>query len=213
MPKLARECFTRHGPTMDSPDTPSQEKVFYTREGRNLCGPSNDLASTRGLLPARSLAGAIALVQRGLCPFETKAAQAKSAGAVGIVYSDNRPGEANGIPTKLPLPGGMIANLDGDQLRAYLAAHGGRTTVRIGHDPLELETGRSGVITSFSSRGPTAFGHDLKPDLSAPGGQILSSTRANRASRSSTARRWRPLMSRARRHCCWSCTRAGRRRR
>jgi subtilisin family serine protease len=146
---------------------------------RHLCGPSNDLASTKGQLPAHSLDGAIVLVQRGLCPFETKAAQAKQAGAVGIVYADNRAGEANGIPTKLPLPGGMIANLDGDHLRAFLATHGGRTDVRIGHDPLELETGRSGVITSFSSRGPTAFGHDLKPDLSAPGGQILSSTLPN----------------------------------
>jgi subtilisin family serine protease len=146
---------------------------------RHLCGPPNDLASTTGPLPAHSLAGAIALVQRGLCPFETKADQAKQAGAVGIVYADNRAGEANGIPTRLPLPGGMIANLDGDHLRAFLATHGGRTTVRVGHDPLELETGRSGVITSFSSRGPTAFGHDLKPDLSAPGGQILSSTLPN----------------------------------
>ena len=32
------------------------------------------------------------------------------------------------------------------------------------------------MITSFSSAGPTAFGHDLKPDVAAPGGQILSST-------------------------------------
>ena len=35
------------------------------------------------------------------------------------------------------------------------------------------------MITSFSSGGPTAFGHDLKPDVSAPGGQILSSTLPN----------------------------------
>ena len=146
---------------------------------RHLCGPANDLASTSGQLPPGSLTGTIALVQRGLCPFETKADQAKAAGAIGVVYADNRAGEANGIPTSLPLPGGMIADLDGDHLRAFLATHGGRTTVRVGHDPLELETGRSGVITSFSSRGPTAFGHDLKPDLSAPGGQILSSTLPN----------------------------------
>ncbi len=145
----------------------------------HLCGSGSDLASTRGQLPPRSLAGTIVLVMRGLCPFETKAAQAKAAGAVGIVFSDNREGEANGIPTKLALPGGMIANLDGDRLRAYLAGHGGRAAVRIGHDPLELETGRSGVITSFSSAGPTAFGHDLKPDIAAPGGQILSSTLPN----------------------------------
>lgn len=146
---------------------------------RHLCGPAGNLASSAGQLPPGSLNGAIALVERGLCPFETKAEQAKAAGAVGIVVSDNRQGEANGIPARLGLPGGMISNLDGDDLRAYLAAHAGRTTVQIGHDPLELETGRSGIITSFSSGGPTAFGHDLKPDISAPGGQILSSTLPN----------------------------------
>ena len=146
---------------------------------RHLCGPAGNLGSAQGQLPPGSLAGAIVLVERGLCPFTTKAEQAKKAGAAGIVFADNRQGEANGVPTRIAVPGGMIANLDGDRLRAYLAAHGGRTTVRIGHDPLELETGRSGVITSFSSGGPTAFGHDLKPDVAAPGGQILSATLPN----------------------------------
>src|SRR5205814_1995418 len=37
-------------------------------------------------------------------------------------------------------------------------------------------TGRSGIVTSFSSAGPTDFGHRLKPDVAAPGGQILSAT-------------------------------------
>ena len=34
-------------------------------------------------------------------------------------------------------------------------------------------------MTSFSSGGPTAFGHELKPDVAAPGGQILSATLPN----------------------------------
>ena len=80
---------------------------------------------------------------------------------------------------------------------------------------LELETGRSGVITSFSSAGPTAFGHDLKPDVSAPGGQILSSTLpespTRRASPSSTAPRWRRRTSPAPPRSCSSSTAAGRR--
>ena len=146
---------------------------------RHLCGPPGALDSPSGKLPAGSLNGAIALVQRGLCPLFIKAVQARLAGAVGIVLSDNRQGEANGLPITFVVPGGAIANLDGDRLRAYMASHGGRTTVRIGRSPLELETGRSGVITSFSSAGPTAFGHDLKPDISAPGGQILSATLPN----------------------------------
>ena len=59
---------------------------------------------------------------------------------------------------------------------AYLDAKGGRSTIRFNKAFNELNTGRSGIITSFSSAGPTAFGHELKPDLAAPGGQILSST-------------------------------------
>ena len=70
----------------------------------------------------------------------------------------------------------MIADRDGATLRAYLESRGGRTGVRIGRDNQELATGRHGTVTSFSSGGLTAFGHQLKPDVGAPGGQILSST-------------------------------------
>ena len=73
----------------------------------------------------------------------------------------------------------MIADLDGSALRAYLAGRGGRTAIRIGREPQELQTGRSGIVTSFSSGGLTAFGHMLKPDVGAPGGQILSATLKN----------------------------------
>jgi minor extracellular serine protease Vpr len=146
---------------------------------RRLCGPSHALDRAQGTLPPGSLNGAIVLVQRGVCPFDTKAEQARAAGASGIVFADNREGEANGVPARLPIPGGMVSNLDGVRLRDFMAGHGGRTTIRVGRDPLELETGRGGVVTSFSSSGPTPFRHDLKPDLAAPGGQILSSTLEN----------------------------------
>ena len=132
--------------------------------------------AAKGTLPAGSLNGAIALVAaRPLPARRRRPRRRRRAGAVGIVFSDNRAGRGERAPGRAsPSRAGSIANLDGDRLRAYMAAHGGRTTVRIGRSPLELETGRSGVITSFSSAGPTAFGHDLKPDISAPGGQILS---------------------------------------
>lgn len=146
---------------------------------RHLCGPASNLASPHGTLPAHSLKGDIALVQRGLCPFITKSEQARAAGATGIVVVDNREGEANVIPIPLTLPGGMISNLDGAQLEAYMAGSNGRTQIEVGHNVEDLNTGRSGIITSFSSSGPSAFGHDLKPDISAPGGQVLSSTLKN----------------------------------
>jgi minor extracellular serine protease Vpr len=147
-----------------------------TPADRRLCGIGPDPNAGTNPLRGGALSGAIALVSRGACTFASKATRARAAGAVGIIVVDNRPGEANQIPIPLALPGGMISDLDGARLREALAAVGGRGPVRISGTPVQTETGRSGIVTSFSSGGPTAFEHSLKPDVSAPGGQILSST-------------------------------------
>jgi minor extracellular serine protease Vpr len=141
-----------------------------------LCGPAGNPNAGHGTLPARSLAGAIALVSRGICTFSSKVERARAAGAVGVLLVDNRPGEANSVPEQESLPTAMVADLDGAHLRAFMATSGGRTRMRFPAAVQEVLTGRGATITSFSSAGPTDFGHRLKPDLSAPGGQILSST-------------------------------------
>ena len=146
---------------------------------RRLCAAGDDPNDpTRSPLPSGSLGGTVALVSRGGCTFDSKAQRVARAGGTGIVLVDNRAGEANFIPVLLPVGGGMISDLDGANLRGFIDAHGGRTTFRATptNNPLEIQTGRSGIITSFSSAGPTNFTHALKPDLAAPGGQILSST-------------------------------------
>jgi minor extracellular serine protease Vpr len=144
---------------------------------RHLCGPDSDPNNeNKTSLRAGSLSGDIALALRGHCTFISKAIRAARAGAVGLVLADNRPGDANGIPIPLPVPAGMVSDLDGARLRAYLDAHGGQAPATIGNIIQRDEIGRSGVIASFSSGGPTAFEHLLKPDISAPGDQILSST-------------------------------------
>ena len=143
---------------------------------RYLCGPQSDPNEGPSTLPAGSLSGAVALVSRGFCTFASKAERARLAGAVGIVIVDNRPGEPNTIPIRLSVPAGMIADLDGAHLRAFLADKGGRGLVAVEQGPQRIATGRSAIVTDFSSGGPTAFEHRLKPDVSAPGGQILSAT-------------------------------------
>ncbi len=144
---------------------------------RQLCGKGagiNDPISTT--LRAGALQGAIALVFRGRCTFDSKARRARAAGAVGLIVVDNRPGEATIIPQELVLPAGSVADLDGARLRDYLDSTGGRSAIRVGRAIQEIGTNRSGIVMYFSSAGPTAFGHQIKPDLAAPGGQILSST-------------------------------------
>ncbi|MDX6412526.1 MAG: hypothetical protein QOE91_2042, partial [Gaiellaceae bacterium] len=142
---------------------------------RHLCAPGSDPNGSGTDLPAHSLDGTIALVTRGFCTFASKAQRALDAGAIGIVFADNRFGEANPLPILLQIPAGIIADIDGAALRAAMGASG-RLRVRIGRAYEDIVTGRSGIVTSFSSAGPEAFGHLLKPDIAAPGGQILSST-------------------------------------
>jgi minor extracellular serine protease Vpr len=143
---------------------------------RQLCASGDDPNAPTNQLPRGSLSGAIALVSRGRCAIVTKALRAQDAGAIGLVMVDNRAGEANGIPVRMPIPSGTVADLDGADIRALLGGRGGRAPARIGREPLQHDNGRGGVVTSFSSGGPTAFGHQLKPDVGAPGGAILSST-------------------------------------
>jgi minor extracellular serine protease Vpr len=144
----------------------------------HLCGPARNPNRVSSVLLAGSLKGRIALVRRGYCSLISKAQRAKRAGAIGVVIVNDR-GEADwpllGLPP-LPVPMGMVADIDGARLQAALDANGGRAQIRVTRDVEEFATGRGGVISGFSSGGPTDFGHLLKPDISAPGGSILSST-------------------------------------
>jgi len=136
---------------------------------RQLCDPA----------PSGSLRNAIALVSRGGCPYSTKSGRAREAGAAGMVIAENRPGD----PTFafFSIAGGTISDLDGARLRAAAAGSGGAVTVRFSRDMVEVPTTWAGVPTSFTSSGLTAFGHALKPDITAPGSQIISSTLPERA--------------------------------
>jgi subtilisin family serine protease len=125
--------------------------------------------------PGASLQGAIALVSRGGCPYSVKASRARAAGATGIVIAENRPGDPT-FAFITALAGGTISDLDGARIRAAAAGAGGAVTVRFTRDVLEVPTTWAGVPTSFTSSGLTPFGHALKPDVTAPGAQVLSST-------------------------------------
>src|SRR6185503_1074832 len=120
---------------------------------RHVCSPPgfdpNDSRFTS--LPAGSLTGTVALVSRGGCTFASKMERVRKAGATGILLVDNRFGEANFITVDLGFPAGMVSDLDVANLRTYMAGQGGRTTFRSSalSDPKEIDTGRSGIITSF----------------------------------------------------------------
>jgi hypothetical protein len=141
-----------------------------------LCGAASDPNNTLGTLPKDSVKGKVVLAYRGVCSFASKAERAALGGATGLILIDNRFGEGDEIGIPLSIPSGLIADLDGANLRAYLDANGGQGQIRVTSGIQDIQTGRSGVIAFFSSAGPTDFGFFQKPDISAPGLDILSST-------------------------------------
>jgi subtilisin family serine protease len=146
------------------------------RVDRHLCAPGKDPNVLSPLLATDALRGAIALVSRGSCDLLSKAYRAVSAGAIGVIIVDNRPGNPSPLPVAFGFPMATISDLDGAHLFSAMGGSGGEASFEIGKSVIEIQNDRSGVMASFSSGGPTDFGHLLKPDVSAPGQQVLSST-------------------------------------
>ncbi|MGH2945722.1 MAG: PA domain-containing protein [Solirubrobacteraceae bacterium] len=100
-------------------------------------------------------AGAIALVDRGTCPFVQKARNAQAAGAVAVIVVNNVAGDPTtltGNDPSITIPAVHVSQADGNAIKAGLPAIG-----RISHDP------ESDFYTPLSISGrfitdPTAHG-------------------------------------------------------
>jgi hypothetical protein len=71
--------------------------------------------------------GAVALVQRGTCPFTQKVYNAQQAGAVGVIVFNNAPGAAitmGGADARITIPAVMISRSDGEAVRDGLPTVG-----------------------------------------------------------------------------------------
>lgn len=117
---------------------------------------------------AADLEGKIALMQRGDLPFVEKAENAEAAGAVGAIIFNNVAGEQPDVPG-MAIPTLKVSQEDGALLVDEL--QNGNTTVT-------FDISEAGItpesIADFSSRGPVTETWMIKPDLSAPGVNILS---------------------------------------
>jgi minor extracellular serine protease Vpr len=123
-----------------------------------------------------SLSGEVVLIARGTCSFSQKMANAKAAGAFGVVvYSDDRApgGMAKTAGFDDDIPAVMVAQADGQALEAELANVGNLFPTVI-TPPTPVPT-TANELAGFSSRGPAPFTGIIKPDMVAPGVDILSS--------------------------------------
>lgn len=116
--------------------------------------------------------GKIALVSRGSIAYTDKKNNAKAKGAAGIVVYNNEPGMLYMLLDKFDLPSAFISQADGKYLVA-LAENQCKLTVSGTSGTVDNPT--SGEMSDFSSWGVTPE-LTLKPDLTAPGGNIKSAT-------------------------------------
>jgi subtilisin family serine protease len=122
-----------------------------------------------------TLLGQVALIRRGTCGFAEKAANAQSAGAIGVILYNNVAGAIQSItvagPVAINIPVVSISAPDGVTLSNRLAS--GPVTMTWTAQSLATPNSLANLISTSSSHGisPTL---SLKPDLAAPGGSIRS---------------------------------------
>jgi minor extracellular serine protease Vpr len=122
-----------------------------------------------------NLTGMIALLSRGVCTFSTKIRNAQNAGAVAVLVSNNVAGDGiamgqDGTPNQPTIPAYNVSINDGLALKLH---NGGATTISA--TPAYIITGNDDFMASFSSQGPTDVDFRIKPDVVAPGVNVLSS--------------------------------------
>lgn len=129
--------------------------------------------------PAGAFQGKVALIVRGVCEFGVKALNAQKAGAVMfIVYNHQTGGDAliamgeGAVGNQVTIPGVFIGYSAGTALMNWNAQHPDTAQLRL--NTIAFQVGNEpDVIADFSSRGP-AVGNGLKPDITAPGVNILA---------------------------------------
>ncbi|HGD1784465.1 TPA: S8 family serine peptidase [Streptococcus agalactiae] len=138
----------------------------------------------------KDVEGKIALIERGDIDFKDKIANAKKAGAVGVLIYDN---QDKGFPIELPnvdqMPAAFISRRDG-----LLLKDNPPKTITFNATPKVLPTASGTKLSRFSSWGLTADGN-IKPDIAAPGQDILSSVANNKYAKLSGTSMSAPLVA------------------
>lgn len=116
----------------------------------------------------KDLDGKIALIMRGVIPFVEKAENAKAAGAVGAIIFNHLEGEMPDIPG-MAVPTIKTTLDDGIKLFAELTNGNNKVAFDI-----EFFVTMPEMMANFSSRGPAVGTWMIKPDVSAPGVNIVS---------------------------------------
>jgi subtilisin family serine protease len=118
--------------------------------------------------------GKVAIIDRGVCTFSQKVANAKAVNAIGVVIINNVAGDPSAMAKTAGfddnLPAVMIGKSDGAALRSANPPNASAAAMF-----QEFITANKDILAGFSSQGPTNVDFAVKPDLTSVGVNVLSS--------------------------------------
>lgn len=156
---------------IEAPMVLADDDTILLDDGTN--GTRSD--ACQPLVNGSEVSGNVVLIARGGCPFDVKIANAGDAGAAAaLVYNlADEPIVMQGDPNLAEIPALMIGQADANLIIAELDAD---TEVDVILDKgfFLSETQDGNEVARFSSRGPGPAANVLKPDVTAPGVDILA---------------------------------------
>lgn len=143
-----------------------------------VVGPVNGLNTACTALPANSLTGKIALISRGTCSFSIKIKNAQDAGAIAVLVGNNVAGDPTAMGKDDTVPAAQQPTVPAYMVS--LASVPGlivqdSQNATISKTLQYFSTTNKNIMAGFSSQGPTDVSYRIKPDVVAPGVNVLSS--------------------------------------
>lgn len=124
-----------------------------------------------------ALEGNVALIDRGAVSFIEKIIRAIDAKATAVVMVNNSEDDpivmGGEVEAPLSIPSVMITKAAGDKIKASLQ-NNSNVQVNLKPDEKYITEELIGTITDFSSQGPRSLDAGIKPEVAAPGMQIIS---------------------------------------
>ncbi|MBA4177034.1 MAG: peptidase S8 and S53 subtilisin kexin sedolisin [Leptothrix sp. (in: Bacteria)] len=153
---------------------PLSSSPLIRAEDAGIAGASANLnlcfSSPNELDPAK-VAGKVVICTRGTNARVDKSLAVRNAGGVGMIMMDNNSGlvaEAHSVPTV------HVTAADGAAIKSYAVSAGAAATASIGAFYAGISA-NAPVMAGFSSRGPNQGDSNvLKPDLTAPGVDVIA---------------------------------------
>jgi subtilisin family serine protease len=123
---------------------------------------------------AAKIKGNVALIDRGLVNFNDKVKRAAEAGAIGVVVANNKDGApiSMGTSDKFDIPAIMITLNDGKKVKEALKT--GDVVIDFKTDEKIEKPELIDTLTDFTSKGPRSIDGAIKPEIAAPGENVIS---------------------------------------